>query len=472
MRDELEMLRLIVDSEKKKVKEGETETNKLSSELKKEKVEKKSLQDNYDKLKADMEKMIDSDRLQRGLLENENKEMRETVHRLRETANDLEGKLLEAQKVKSDPADQAELERLRQDNNNLLEELRRNMDEILELEKLKSLQDLLQERDNEIEALNSDLQTLRAAIDLQNTKFENEATRKSDLDSKLGETNMQKEILLRKNAKLEAEKRKLKEDAAKRDQQLEEKDKETRKALDNLNSVKEANLKLKQTIEKLSKDKEDLARKLDKVLNDLTLLKQAKDDAEHLFSRMKDEYASFKDTIAHKEEWILRQGNELKALADQCNQAKKKLADFKNETEIGSCSSPRVRQGAQRQKHRDHGPQRNDQEHQSDGPCQRRRPGPSEEEVRQPRLRGQQPLGRRPPADRAAAGHREAEVAGRPGPAGSGRPAQVRPVAQAQASEPARRARGRPAGRRARPHRKPDSRSCTINSARSKTRNT
>lgn len=351
MRDELEMLRLIVDSEKKKVKEGEAETGKLASELKKERVEKKTLQDSYDKLKADMEKMIDSDRLQRAVLENENKETREAVHRLRENLNELEGKLLEAQKVKSDPADQAELERLRQDNHNLLEELRRNMDEILELEKLKALQDVLNERDEELQTLNGELQSLRAALDLQSTKFEDEASRKVDLDTKLGEASLQKEALVRKNAKLESEKRKLKEEAAKKDQQLEEKDRDTRKVLDNLNSLKEANLKLRQTVEKLTKDKEDLARKLDKVLGDLALLKQAKDEAESLYNRMKEEYASFKDVIAKKDEWILKQGNELKTLADQYSLAKKKLADFKNETEIGTRGSPRVRQGAQRQEH-------------------------------------------------------------------------------------------------------------------------
>lgn len=368
MKDELEMLRLIVDAEKKKVRDSETEISKLNVDLKKEKVEKKGIQENYEKIKGEMEKMIDSDKLQRGLLENENLEMRSTVHKLRESINQLEEKLLEAQRQKPDPVDENEVERLRQDNTNLIEELRRNMDEIMELEKLKNLRVDIEERDAEIERLKEEIDSMKSKLNLQDDLMEDEFKKKNDLGGKVNSLNQEKELLKKKLEKQESDRKKLNETLKKRDTDLEEKENDLRKAMESFSNLKDTNLKLRTTIEKLSKEKEDFAKKLDRVLNDLSLMKKSRDEAQDLHSRMQEEYLTFKDQLTKKDEWILKQGNEMKLVSDQYNNIKKKYLDYKNDIEAGRLGLMfRVRESVDRQEYRDHGSERNDQKYEGYG---------------------------------------------------------------------------------------------------------
>jgi chromosome segregation ATPase len=329
------MLKVLIEAEKKKTKEALVDLDKATKDKKLGEVEKKTLQESYEKLKKEMEKMLDSDKLQRQVLENEIKEMRATIHEQREKINTLDSKLLEHEKVKETAVDESEIERLRQDNNNLLDELRRNMEEIMKLEELEHLIPKLKEKDREIKNLQDDITLYQEKLSQKDRELEGEDKRIENLHIGLIKAGSHQDKLQHTNEYLLKEKKDLIERLKKKDLLLEEKGQEIQKSIDALEVVKNSSKKLKLQIDKISKERDDLTKRLDKVLSDFVAMKRSKEEIQVVLDKLQQEFLGYKETLAKKDEWILKQANEMKLIAEQHASLKKKHLDYKLEMDLG-----------------------------------------------------------------------------------------------------------------------------------------
>lgn len=329
------MLKVLVEAEKKKTKEALSDLDKATKDKKHFEVEKKTLQESYEKLKKEMEKMMDSDKLQRQVLENEIKDMRATIHEQREKINTLDSKLLEQEKVKESIADESEIERLRQDNNNLLDELRRNMEEIMKLEELELLIPQLKEKDREIKTLKDELTLYQEKLSQKDRELEGEDKRIENLHIGLIKAGSHQDKLQQTIDILQKEKKDLIEKLKKKDILLEEKANEIQKSIDSIEIVKNSSKKLKAQIDKITKERDDLTKRLDKVLSDFVAMKKAKEEIQAVLDKLQQEFLGYKDSLAKKDEWILKQANEMKMIAEQHAALKKKHLDYKLEVDLG-----------------------------------------------------------------------------------------------------------------------------------------
>ena len=334
MKDELQMVHALLDAERRKVKDGQSDIDKYLHDKKMHEVEIKNLDESYAKLKKDMEKLIDTDRVQRGLLENEIKEMRNIIHEQREKINSLDAEILEQQRKKPNVTSEEEIERLRTDNNNLLDELRQNMEELLKMEELDSLKPQLADANKENARLREEIESVRNRIGDREFELKSDDEKIEHLQDGLLKAGSDQSKLTNKIEALLREKKELNEKLKMKGLLVEEKEKHVFKTLESLEQVKEAGKRTRLQAEKLGKDKEELAKKLDRVLNDFTALKKAKEELQLTLEGMKDQYQGFVDTISKKDEWILKQGGEMKIVAEQYASLKKKYADYRLETEI------------------------------------------------------------------------------------------------------------------------------------------
>ena len=330
------MLKVLIEAEKKKTKEAITDLDKVSKEKKVIEVEKKTLDDNYTKLKKDMEKMMDSDKLQRQVLESEIKDMRATIHEQREKINLLDTQLLEYDKKRDEHVDESEIERLRQDNNNLLDELRRNMEEIMKLEELELLIPQIKEKDREIKNLQDELALYQEKMNQKDREFEGEEKRIETLHIGLIKAGSNQDKLQHNIEYLQREKKDLIERLKKKDALIEEKAQEIQKSMEALEIVKNSSKKLKQQIDKGTKEREDLTKRLDKVLGDFMAMKKAKEEIQAVLDKLQQEFMGYKETLAKKDEWILKQASEMKVIAEQHASLKKKHLDYKIEIDLGN----------------------------------------------------------------------------------------------------------------------------------------
>lgn len=329
------MLKLLIDAEKKKTKEASSTVDKLNKEKKTVESERKSVEDSYTKLKKEMEKMMEQDRLQRGLLENEIKDMRKTVHEQREKINKLDSELLERQRKMDEQVSDSEIEKLRQDNNTLLDELRKNMEELLKMEELELLVPQLKERELMISRLENQVEDLKGRLGDKNRELEGEDQHIQSLRAGLTKAELSQNKL---NQQIEAnlkEKKDLLDRLKKKDVQIEEKDQEIKQSLDALESVKAAGKKLRVQIEKGAKERDDLARRLDKVLGDFSSMKRSKEEIQAVLDRLQSEFMGYKESLGKKDEWILKQGDEMKIIAEQYASLKKKHLEYKLEVDLG-----------------------------------------------------------------------------------------------------------------------------------------
>jgi chromosome segregation ATPase len=330
------MLHALLDAERKKNKEVSAEVDKLIHDSKLHDVELKTSEENSAKLKKEMEKLIDTDRIQRGLLENEIKDMRTTIHEQREKINSLDAELLELQRKKPEESGVTaeEVERLKQDNNNLLDELRQNMEELLKMEELESLKPQIDELKKENSRLRQEVEGMKGSVEAGQVELKSDDERIEHLQEGLMKAGSQHDKLTHKIEVLQREKRDLQERLKKKDGQLEEKDLEVQKALETLEQLKANGKKSRAQVDKVSREKEEIAKRLDRVLSDFTALKKAKDELQDVFYKMQEEFQGMKDTIGKKDEWILKQSNDMKVIAEQYAALKKKHADFRMETEL------------------------------------------------------------------------------------------------------------------------------------------
>ena len=328
------MVHALLDAERKKSKESQSEVDKLLHDKKMQEMEMKTYEDTNSKLKKEMEKLIDTDRIQRGLLENEIKDMRNTVHEQREKINSQDAEILENQRKKPEVASEEELERLRQDNNNLLDELRQNMEELLKLEELEAIKPQLIETKKENARLREEIDSLKGRAGDRDVEIKSDDDRIEHLQEGLLKAGSHQDKLSAKIESLGREKKELIEKMKKKDLMIEDKEKQVVKALESLEQVKETGKKTRIQVEKLAKEKEDVAKKLDRVLNDFSALKKAKEELQTTLEGMKDQYQGFIKTISKKDEWILRQGGEMKVVAEQYANLKKKHTDYRLEIEM------------------------------------------------------------------------------------------------------------------------------------------
>jgi chromosome segregation ATPase len=329
------MLRLLLDSEKKKTKESFIQLERLTKEIRIKESEERESGENYKRLEKEMGKMIDDDKRQRAILEADLKEMRGTIHTQREKINKMEVELLELQRKKEDHVDKQELQKLKDDNNNLLDELRRNMEELLKLESLEELKPMLEKKEQENLQLREEVDHLIVTVQEQKVKLTFDGERIESLQESLYKAGTKTDRQSETIEGLNKTKQDLQATIKRKDLLIEEKEKNVEQSLEAIESLKAVTKKLKGASDKLSKEKEDLGKKLDRVLGDLTSIKRNKDELQELYNKMELEYAGFKDIIAKKDEWIIKQGNEMRVIVDQLNAMKKKYSDYKQETETG-----------------------------------------------------------------------------------------------------------------------------------------
>jgi hypothetical protein len=332
------MLRLLLDSEKKKTKESYIQLERLAKEIKVKESEERESAESYKRLEKEMGKLIDDDKRQRTILESDLKEMRGTIHSQREKLSKMEVELLELQRKKEDHVDAQELEKLRADNNNLLDELRRNMEELLKLESLQELQPLLQQKELENQQLHEEMEHLLGTVQEQKVKLTFEGERIEGLQESLHKAGIKAEKQAEAIEALNKAKQELQATVKRKELLIGEKTQNVDQALGAVESLKVVTKKLKAGSDKLGREKEELGKRLDRVLSDLAAVKRNKDELQELYTAMELEYAGFKDIIAKKDEWIIKQGNEMRVIVDQLNAAKKKYSDYKQETETGSDS--------------------------------------------------------------------------------------------------------------------------------------
>lgn len=329
------MLRLLLDSEKKKTKESYIQLERLAKEIKIKESEERESAESYKRLEKEMGKLIDDDKRQRTILESDLKEMRGTIHSQREKLSKMEVELLELQRKKEDHVDAQELQKLRSDNNNLLDELRRNMEELLKLESLQELQPLLQQKELENQQLHEEVEHLIGTVQEQKVKLTFEGERIEGLQESLHKAGSKAERQAEAIEALNKAKQELQATVKRKELLIGEKTQNVEQALGAVESLKAVTRKLKTGSDKLGREKEELGKKLDRVLSDLAAVKRNKDELQELYNAMEREYAGFKDIIAKKDEWIIKQGNEMRVIVDQLNAAKKKYSDYKQETETG-----------------------------------------------------------------------------------------------------------------------------------------
>lgn len=329
------MLRLLIDAEKKKTKEAASMVDKLHKEKKTVESEKKSVEDSYAKLKKEMEKMMEQDRLQRGLLESEIKDMRATVHEQRERINKLDSELLEQSRKVEEQVSESEIEKLRQDNNNLLDELRRNMEELIKMEELELLVPHLQEKDRLITELQEEVKTISNQLGERDRELEGEDKHIQSLAAGLSKAEHSQGKLHQQIEAAQREKKDLLDRLKKKDVMLEVKDKEVHQSIEALDAVKAAGKKLRIQIEKGVRERDDLTKRLDKVLGDFSAMKRSKEEIQAVLERLQEEFMGYKESLSKKDEWILKQGGEMKLVAEQHATLKKKYLEFKLEVDLG-----------------------------------------------------------------------------------------------------------------------------------------